>query len=139
MQKIIPYLALFTACALGDKFPYRSDVPYDASAYGSYPTQNYVSSDVEGPRVNIFGQLTGDDDGIYTMLNPRGSGVEHSGPLILDNDGNMVWSSSAYGNTYNLQSQEYNGQLYLTFWAGDDSVGGHEQGYCCMVCCTHGP
>ncbi|KAK0658543.1 hypothetical protein DIS24_g4664 [Lasiodiplodia hormozganensis] len=51
--------------------------------------------------------------------------------MILDQAGNLVWTLDGrpYGETYNLNVQEWNGEQYLTFWGGDDTVGGHGQGY----------
>jgi hypothetical protein len=34
---------------------------------------------------------------------------------------------------YNLQAQEYKGNKYITFWAGNDAVGGHGAGKYYMV------
>ncbi|KAK5121600.1 hypothetical protein LTR85_004772 [Meristemomyces frigidus] len=59
---------------------------------------------------------------------PRGS-VAQPRPMILDAAGNPVWvAEHHYGNVYNLMVQEYRGEPYLTFWAGNDAVGGHGEG-----------
>lgn len=44
--------------------------------------------------------------------------------------GSLVWTPDAYfGQIYNFQVQEYRGESYLTFWGGNDSVGGHGSGH----------
>lgn len=49
--------------------------------------------------------------------------------------GTLIWTTNQYyGQVYNLQVQEYKGKKYLTFWAGNDSVGGHGVGKYYMVC-----
>lgn len=46
----------------------------------------------------------------------------------------MIWGPDhRYGEVYNFQVQMYKGEPYLTFWAGDDSVGGHGEGKYYMV------
>lgn len=49
--------------------------------------------------------------------------------MILDIHGRAIWASTnSYGQVYNLQVQEFKGNQYLTFWAGNDAVGGHGVG-----------
>lgn len=54
-------------------------------------------------------------------------------PMIHDAQGNLVWMNATYGETFGLTMQQYKGQDYLTFWQGDDSVGGHGEGYYILV------
>lgn len=42
--------------------------------------------------------------------------------------------NASYGETFGLGVQRYRGEEYLTFWRGDDSVGGHGEGWYYMVC-----
>jgi hypothetical protein len=67
------------------------------------------------------------------MWTPRGYRVAEPGAMILDSKGDFVWWRGGYQQVYNMMAQEYNGQKYLTFWAGDDTVGGHGAGYYYMV------
>ena len=69
------------------------------------------------------------------MISLRGDKVELQGqsPMIFDGKGNLIWMNATYGETFGLGVQKYKGQDYLTFWQGDDSVGGHGQGYYFMV------
>jgi hypothetical protein len=53
--------------------------------------------------------------------------------MILDSMGDFVWFKGGYNQVYNLMAQDYRGDRYLTFWAGDDAVLGHGAGYYYMV------
>ncbi len=67
------------------------------------------------------------------LLTPRGA-VAPAQATILDRSGHLIWSIGGYDQIYNLMVQEYNSQKYLTFWAGNDAVGGHGAGFYYMVC-----
>lgn len=131
-------LLFFAALAPADLIPYIADEAYDHGDFGSYPYQEYQSSALKGPRVNILAtsdRCSGGDDE-FIFLNPRGRRVVPGpNPMILDQAGNLVWTldGKPYGETYNLNVQEWNGEQYLTFWGGNDAVGGHGQGYYYMV------
>ncbi|EKG10517.1 Arylsulfotransferase [Macrophomina phaseolina MS6] len=124
-----------------DLLPFIADQAYDNGDFGAYPYQEYKSSPLKGPRVNILAtsdRCYGPDELMF--LNPRGrSVVPGPNPMILDQAGNLIWSldGKPYGETYNLNVQEWNGQQYLTFWGGDDTVGGHGQGYYYMFDSTY--
>ncbi|KAG9725091.1 hypothetical protein KCU73_g13260, partial [Aureobasidium melanogenum] len=47
---------------------------------------------------------------------------------IMDNDGELVWEHYVEGQGYNLKVQKYQGEQVLTFWVGNDGVGGHGEG-----------
>ena len=52
--------------------------------------------------------------------------------------GSLVWGPDRhYGEVYNFQVQQYKGEDYLVFWAGDDSIGGHGEGKYYMVYRPH--
>ncbi|GME25905.1 Arylsulfotransferase [Neofusicoccum parvum] len=135
-------LLFFAALAPADLIPYIADEAYDHGDFGSYPYQEYQSSALKGPRVNILAtsdRCSGGDDE-FIFLNPRGRRVVPGpNPMILDQAGNLVWTldGKPYGETYNLNVQEWNGEQYLTFWGGNDAVGGHGQGYYYMFDSTY--
>jgi len=54
------------------------------------------------------------------------SGPGQSGPMILDQNGGLIWFKSLARNTSaaNLRVQEYQGKPVLTWWQGDISVHG---------------
>lgn len=109
-----------------------NDAEFDRGAYGPYPVRTYVSTNIVSPRPNYLQFSQECDNGQYTFLSPRGSHAE-PGAMILDGHGNLVWWMGGYNQVYNLMVQEYRGTKYLTFWAGDDTVGGHGAGLYYMV------
>lgn len=133
-------LLLLSATSHADLIPFLADEAYERGDFGAYPYQVYQTSPLKGPRVNIVAtndSCTSNDDLIF--LNPRGRQVVPGpNPMILDQAGNLVWTLDGrpFGETYNLNVQEWNGEQYLTFWGGDDTVGGHGQGYYYMVSCS---
>lgn len=132
-MRLIPLTALLALVAIpcqADQAPFYADSKYNDAEYGFYVTQTFKSSpQVTGvPVVNFMEPFTRCDDGSYLLITPRGS-VAESTPMILDVNGSLVWAATEkYGQVYNLQVQSYKGQEYLTFWAGDDTVGGHGVG-----------
>ncbi|KAL1633911.1 hypothetical protein SLS58_010901 [Diplodia intermedia] len=133
VRRALSSLLLLAAAAHADLIPYIADEAYDRGDFGPYPYQEYQTSPLKGPRVNIVAtndSCTSGDDLLF--LNPRGKQVVPGpNPMILDQAGNLIWTldGKPYGETYNLNVQEWNGEQYLTFWGGDDTVGGHGQGY----------
>jgi hypothetical protein len=119
-----------------ESFPYFNSAAFDDGALGAYPNQTYITApEVISPRLNILQSSSRCDDGLYTMISLRGDRVELKGqsPMIFDGKGNLVWMNATYGETFGLGVQTYKGKDYLTFWQGDDSVGGHGEGYYFMV------
>ncbi|KAJ5947976.1 hypothetical protein N7466_000991 [Penicillium verhagenii] len=99
---------------------------------GAFPLQRYSSAGVLGPILNYWETSIACDDGLYTIIAPRGGAVHHSGPMILDKQGHLVWFKE-YETTYNANVYTYKGERYLTFWAGDDLVRGHGEGIMYML------
>lgn len=132
-MRLVPLIALLALVAIpcqADQAPFYADSKYNDAEYGFYVTQTFKSSpQVTGvPVVNFMEPFTRCDDGSYLLITPRGK-VAESTPMILDVNGSLVWAATEkYGQVYNLQVQSYKGQSYLTFWAGDDTVGGHGVG-----------
>lgn len=119
-----------------EKFPYVESAAFDDGSLGAYPNQTYITApDAISPRLNILQSSPRCDDGLYTMISLRGDRVELKGqsPMIFDSQGQLVWMNATYGETFGLGVQRYKGQDYLTFWQGDDSVGGHGEGFYFMV------
>jgi hypothetical protein len=120
-----------------DEAEYNSQ-EYERGQWGEYVTQTFVSSNVTAPKVNFAKAFTDPkcDDGSYLFIAPRGEKANTS-VCILDASGSLIWTTSDYaGQAYNLQVQEYKGKDYLTFWAGNNSIGGHGVGKYYMVCCN---
>lgn len=126
------WLLLFLGNAIADRVnDFRSE-KYAHGFEGAFPLQHYSSSGVSGPILNYWEKSVACDDGLYTIIAPRGEAVHHSGPMILDNQGHLVWFKG-YETTYNANVYIYKGQRYLTFWAGDDQIRGHGEGILYMV------
>ncbi|KAJ5524125.1 hypothetical protein N7494_010775 [Penicillium frequentans] len=126
------WLLLFLGNAIADRVnDFRSE-KYAHGFEGAFPLQHYSSAGVSGPILNYWEKSVACDDGLYTIITPRGEAVRHSGPMILDNQGHLVWFKE-YETTYNANVYTYKGQRYLTFWAGDDQIRGHGEGILYML------
>ncbi|RMY41205.1 hypothetical protein D0866_00742 [Hortaea werneckii] len=111
-----------------DEEPFVADEKYNSGDLGRYVTQSYKTTKEIAPRFNINLPFTNCDDGSYIFIAPRGW-VPDATLYIIDAEGNMVWTlDKQYGEVYNFAVQEYKGEPYLTFWAGNDAVGGHGAG-----------
>lgn len=95
---------------------------YDLAVYGAYPLRSYVTFNGESPDVNVVAWDESCDHG-YVLVSPFGDAVPNMGPMILDSRGDLVWTASGFGVVMNLKVQQYQGENYLTFWAGH-KVGG---------------
>lgn len=132
---LLPPLALLRLCA-AEIYPLFQSFDFDNGTFGPYPNRTYVTQPTfTSPQLNI--QLTDSrcDDGLYTMISLRGDRVKAKAqsPMIFDAKGHLVWMDNTYGETFGLGVQRYKGVDYLTFWQGDDSVGGHGEGYYFLV------
>ncbi|GAB7354576.1 hypothetical protein MBLNU459_g5025t2 [Dothideomycetes sp. NU459] len=103
---------------------------YDAweESYGSFPYKTYQSTSLTSPAVGKKINTPECYDGRHVFFTPRGKVVQNRGTYILDNRGELVWAHNVEGEPYNLKMQMYQGQQHLTFWLGDDGVGGHGEG-----------
>lgn len=116
----------------------QSQVLYDWGLYGLWPKTWFKSFSLAAPRLNF---LKWDDtcaDGFY-LAAPRGSYVQHPGPVILDGRGNLVWTTNdRFGKGQGITDfkvQLYRGNPVLTFWAGVDGVSHrYGMGLYYMVC-----
>ncbi|KAJ6070854.1 hypothetical protein N7467_012173 [Penicillium canescens] len=125
-------LSLFLPFTNADVKPYYRSTSYDRSYYGAWPQQSYHSSSLSGPILNYWHRSRACEDGGYTLIAPRGDSVRHKGPMILDQNGDLVWVKE-YGTTYNLNIHTFRGEDYLTFWTGNDGVRGHGNGIYYML------
>lgn len=136
MRSLLIFLSLVVLRdVVAEEEVFVSDQSYDIGAYGAYPVQMYLSTDLVAPRLNIHASSPECyDDGRYTFFTPRGGATASPQATILDHNGHLIWTIGGYQQIYNLMVQEYNGKNYLTFWAGNDAVGGHGAGHYYMVC-----
>ncbi|USW53537.1 Putative arylsulfotransferase [Septoria linicola] len=113
--------------AIADQTPFYANSQYNDAQYGDYVTQTFKSNPqiTAVPIINFMKPFTNCDDGSYLMIAPRGN-VAEATPMVLDVTGSPVWvATQSYGQVYNLQVQIYKDEPFLTFWAGNDAVGGH--------------
>lgn len=107
----------------------KFDVKTWETQYGSYPFHSYRSSNLTSPAVRKATDSIQCYDDNLIFLSPRGKKVANPAVTILDNHGRLIWSKHVQGQAYNLKVQEYKGEKVLTYWVGDDAVGGHGEGY----------
>lgn len=117
----------FSPSAYADIEAYYQSDYFESGGAGKFPSQRFKSSQAIAPTLNFLQYEPPCRDGLYTFIAPRGGGVMAPGPMILDQDGHLIWTKN-YGQTYNMDMQMYKGEPYLTFWTGDDSIVGHGKG-----------
>ncbi|GAA6006543.1 arylsulfotransferase family protein [Rhodotorula paludigena] len=91
------------------------------------PVQTFHSSNVTPPEWNV---LTLDAERVSegsVLLSYRGTATSQAAPLIMDNNGSLVWSGAeaGYGDSMDLIVQQYKGEDVLT----DFYSGGYGYGY----------
>ncbi|PYI05986.1 arylsulfotransferase [Aspergillus sclerotiicarbonarius CBS 121057] len=118
---------LLLTSAVADEGPYYASELYEMGRMGQWPIETYRSTSTVGAAVNWMEYNPQCNDGQYYFISPRGYSVHKPGPMILDQDGHLVWTKPL-GHTYNLNVYQYKGQDYLTYWLGDDSRVGHGEG-----------
>lgn len=102
--------------------------------YGDYPFMSFKSTDLTSPVVRRMVDSPQCYDGRYMFYSPRGVAPDLPAPMILDDKGDLVWTKRCDGlQPYNFEIQEYQGKQHLTFWLGNDAVGGHGEGFYYMV------
>jgi hypothetical protein len=129
-----PLLSLVLANT--DTYPHIQSQEFDNGDFGLYPNRTYhTRPDLISPQLNVLRYDSRCDSSLYTLISLRGDMVELKGqsPMIFDSSGNLVWMNATYGETFGLNVQTYSGKEYLTFWQGDDSVGGHGSGVYILV------
>lgn len=112
-QALLPILAWFIPAL---------EVPfYDLAVYGAYPEQEYVSFDLPASQPNLVAWDDQCDSG-NVFITLSGPSIAHPGPSILDARGGLVWTSEEFGTTLNMRQQNYKGEKYITFWAGQKAA-----------------
>nr|QOV03411.1 hypothetical protein HMg6365.t1 [Hypomontagnella monticulosa] len=115
--------------------PGSYDFGYEHDAYGPHPLTVFKSAaDLEVPKLDALQSHKACESSLYTLLTPRGGATREPQATIFNTNGDLIWTSSWRGQQlYNLMVQEYRGEKYLTFWAGNDAVGGHGAGTIIML------
>ncbi|KAI6080381.1 ASST-domain-containing protein [Hypoxylon rubiginosum] len=111
------------------------DFGYEHNAYGAHPLTVFKSAEeLEVPKLDMVQSSKSCESSLYTLFTPRGGATHEAQATIIDSSGDLVWTSGWHGQQiYNLMAQDYKGERYLTFWAGNDAVGGHGAGTVFML------
>lgn len=108
----------WTTAALDNHF--EASTLYDWGYYGGFPRMSYQSFGAQSPRPNLVQTSRRCDDG-YIFIEPRGHFVDTPGPVMLDNNGNLVWMQTRWGQVMDVKVQRFQGKDYIAFWHGSDS------------------
>ncbi|RJE24332.1 Arylsulfotransferase ASST [Aspergillus sclerotialis] len=111
--------------------PYEQSTAYDDGDYGGWPTESFRSTPVIGPSLNILQNSDLCNDG-YIMLAPEGNAVRTPGPMIIDQDGHLVWTKQ-YGQTRDVSVYQFKGDPYLTFCVGPHFIAGYGDASTCYM------
>lgn len=117
---IVALLSLMSPTHAASETHVQNSYWYDWAWYGGYPRTSYESFGAESPMVNIAKRDPRCDEG-YTFLAPRGKFVGTPGPVIIDNDGNLIWTQTKWGQAMDLKVQKFQNKDYITFWRGSDT------------------
>ncbi|GAA5979076.1 hypothetical protein JCM11641_004965 [Rhodosporidiobolus odoratus] len=122
-------LPLFASLATADSLTTDNSTSWWTSR-GVAPVQTFYSSSLQPPE---FNRIVYDESKVsegYTMLSYRGTGVEQAAPVIMDNDGSLIWSGyeAGFTNSMDLRVQQYKEEDVLTFFQGDFFSGGYANG-----------
>lgn len=134
---LLPLSLLLAGCVSAEQPVFTDSAEFDNETFGKYPVQTFKSTPIVAPRPNFLLRDSRCESDLYTFLTPRGyvEAARNAQMIILDQGGHLVWTSGWEGKQiYNLMVQRYKGHNYLTFWAGNDAVGGHGAGTYYMVC-----
>ncbi|KAJ3782469.1 ASST-domain-containing protein [Lentinula aff. detonsa] len=114
---------------------YCSNQYFETGALGESPYQTYHAAPYLPVQLNYAlppndcpanSQVEG-----YFFLAPEGPVAMPGGGLILNPNGTMIYSASAFEPSFLRGLQSYNGSDHITIWIGDGSpvTGGHGSGY----------
>lgn len=125
-------LTIILVHARADYGPYQQSAEYDDGAFGEWPTECYRSNPVIGPSLNLLQDSQLCLDGQYTFLAPAGQAVDTPGPMLIDQDGHLVWTKQ-YGPTSTVGVYSFQGTTHLTFCVGKDYVAGYGDADTCYM------
>lgn len=116
---------------------WRSDWSWvDLGSSGMTPMRRYHSFDHASIDVRFLARDDQRCSREQLFLATRGSDTE-PGAVILDHTGELVWRQPRMAaEVHDFRVQEYNGERFLTFWAGTPDGGG-KQGHWYMVGFPH--
>lgn len=113
---------------------YYNDWGYEKGAYGAHPYQSYRTIPYDPPSLNVLQSHPLCESSMHTFLAPRGEFMRSPLAMMLDSSNRLVWAMGYKSQQiYNVRVQKYRGNDYITFWTGNDTVGGHGAGVVHMV------
>src|SRR5829696_5908070 len=97
--------------------------PRTADRPGGAVRRYATAPDLVTPAVEIVKKEPGRTPGYVFIAPKRGSGID--GPMILNDDGDVVWARSApkAEEAFDFRPQTYKGKPVLTWWEGTSTVG----------------
>lgn len=129
----LPLILLSPLAALAQSLDSVDWEAYNRGDLGLSPHKSFLSSDALAPVVHI--EQSGPEcmSSSYVLLSYGTQSERGNQAMMLDENGDVVWSHWERGTIHNLQVQQYRGDNYITFWVGDDEFFGHGHGYFKMV------
>ncbi|GAA5824579.1 hypothetical protein JCM11251_000483 [Rhodosporidiobolus azoricus] len=123
-------LSLGTNLVLADSLTTDNSTTWWTSSQAPAPVQSFHSSNLAPSEFNRITYDASKASDELTLLSYRGTGVGQAAPLIMDNNGSLVWSGyeAGYTNSMDLRVQQFNGEDVLTFFQGDFFSGGYGNG-----------
>lgn len=76
---------------------WRESAAYAQGSYGKGPNQTFISRpDLHAPAINILSHQPGRTAAGYYLLDYMGNAPQMPGPVLLDQEGNIVYASPQY-------------------------------------------
>jgi hypothetical protein len=95
------------------------------SLHGKAPYGSFASRPDLKPPTVVVEKKTGDASPGYVFFGPKKK-VKQEGPMIVDDDGHVVWFSPQKHGVTDFRVQQYQGKPVLTYWIGVSKFGiGH--------------
>ncbi|KAL8292589.1 hypothetical protein RQP46_001201 [Phenoliferia psychrophenolica] len=129
----IPSVLLAALATSASAAVHVQDAAWSAGELGVAPVQEYHSSDLTPPEINLWTRPVRDANAateppLYTFIGTRGGPeIKHPAPMILDDDGELMWMGTEHGAVLNFERNQYLGQDILSFYvaAKEQWFGGH--------------
>ncbi|RXK36052.1 hypothetical protein M231_06700 [Tremella mesenterica] len=107
---------------------YNASSDYASGGLGASPHQTFQSSTSTPVEWNFDVYPSSPPPPGYMFIAPRDTSVLAHGAYIFDNDGEMVWDGSSWGETMAFSVQTYQGKSVLALWKGAFNAGGYGNG-----------
>ena len=100
-----------------------TNIPFilcQTASNSSWPYETFKTGPWQPPQLQINqSQATpGGKSEYYIFYSPLGPAEHQPAPLIVDNDGGLVWSGLPNSSFFNFGPYQYQGKLVLAYWNG---------------------